>query len=166
MIFKVHRLTLFLTFLFFTPIFSQNQDGTSNDSCDFFSSNPINGSWKNPNGCGITNIYSLDSIELSLVSMQIRVLVRGVPDENDCMKLNLYLVQPTDLGGGGMMLSWDNFSLSIPIGELEFINTCKMKNTWLGFYDTQADSTISEFAYDWNCADTLFKDSSKKKNTK
>jgi hypothetical protein len=126
------------------------------DTCNFFSTVDVAGAWSTQNGCGSTRIYSLDSIELGLVANQVWILARGVPNAVDCRILDLYLMEPVDLGEGGMALAWDNFSRKKPIGRLEFISGVKMLTAWNGFYDESEDVVISDFAYDWICDDTLF----------
>lgn len=49
-------------------------------------------------------------------------------------KLFFFLEEPTDLGRGGMMLNWDDFSSDKPIANAE-INGNKIKLSWNGFFE-------------------------------
>lgn len=50
-------------------------------------------------------------------------------------KFSFFLEEPADLGRGGMMLNWDDFSNSKPIADAQK-NGDKIKLSWKGFFES------------------------------
>lgn len=49
-------------------------------------------------------------------------------------RLSFFLEEPADLGRGGMMLNWDDFSHDKSIADAE-VNGDKMEFSWKGFFE-------------------------------
>jgi hypothetical protein len=78
------------------------------------------------------NIYDQKKITIEVNSNQIYIHSTGTISDDT---LTITLKSPEDLGRGGMMLEWDNFSNEKPIAKIKFISEDKSKVEWLGFYN-------------------------------
>lgn len=78
------------------------------------------------------NIYDHKKIIIEVNSNQIYILSTGAISDDT---LTITLKSPEDLGRGGMMLEWDEFSKKIPIAKMKLISEDKSKVEWLGFYN-------------------------------
>lgn len=88
---------------------------------------------------GGINIHSKDHIIIEVNSNQIYILSRGEFYENT---LTLFLTQPEDLGRGGMMLNWDEFSKIESIANMELVSEDSTLVEWLGFYSETSKSRV------------------------
>lgn len=88
---------------------------------------------------GGINVRSKGRIIMEVNSNQIYIYSRGEFYEN---ALTLFLGQPEDLGRGGMMLSWDEFSKIESIAKMELVSEDSTLVEWLGFYSEVSKSRV------------------------
>lgn len=81
------------------------------------------------------NLASDGSAIFSINSNQIYVKVHA--KETSPNVFNLFLDAPSDLGAGGMRLSWDNFSRTTPIAVFSVISPNEVDMKWRGFFDNK-----------------------------
>jgi len=87
-------------------------------------------------GSGFMRYKDKNNIILEINSNQIYVLVKAdYTVQKDTLSGMLYLIEPDDLGAGGMKLKWGNYSKKIPIAEIKMFNTKNIELRWLGFYN-------------------------------
>jgi hypothetical protein len=100
----------------------------------------ILGRWSpNCEKIGGINIQDQNKITIEVNSNQIYILSTGTIN-NDTLIMTLN--SPEDLGRGGMMLEWDNFSKETPIAKMELISERKSKVEWLGFYNNKLKTSV------------------------
>ncbi|MFJ7316681.1 hypothetical protein ACIQVE_28905 [Pseudomonas sp. NPDC098747] len=87
---------------------------------------------------GIT-IKENNRIFMEVNSNQIYITSRG---KNEAGRINFFLDAPADLGRGGMMLKWDNFSKQRPIAKFEQTSSHSATVEWLGFYDEKSKAGV------------------------
>lgn len=56
-------------------------------------------------------------------------------------RLSFFLDEPTDLGRGGMMLNWDDFSKKKPIADA-VISSKKISLSWKGFFEESTSKYV------------------------
>ncbi|GAB6263045.1 hypothetical protein [Photobacterium sp. R1] len=56
----------------------------------------------------------------------------------------VYLIQPDDLGLGGMQLHWDDFSTEHPVMALEKRNESQYAVTWYGFWSVSRNGYMHQ----------------------
>jgi hypothetical protein len=88
---------------------------------------------------GGINIQDHNKIIIEVNSNQIYILSTGTIS-NDTLIITLN--SPEDLGRGGMMLEWDNFSKTIPIAKMKLISERKSTVEWLGFYNNKLKTSV------------------------
>lgn len=121
---------LFLQLLFLISSCYGQNDNKINDS-------NLLGTWipNCNNGNGYLKIIRTDSIELEVNSNQIYILSKGIESKGDTISVNIFLIEPSDLGRGGMSLNWNNFSTNIPIAALKYFNQNDIEFSWYGFFN-------------------------------
>lgn len=77
-------------------------------------------------------IIEHDKADVIVNTNQIVVSTRVVKTDD---KLSFFLEEPADLGRGGMMLNWDDFSNSKPIADAQK-NGDIIKLSWKGFFES------------------------------
>lgn len=101
-------------------------------------SNVFEGDWKVSckQGSGFIQINKDYSILMEVNSNQIYISCFGIKKVYDEYQiLEIFLIEPDDLGHGGMNLNWNFFSKNKMIGKLLFNNEYKMEFEWFGFYN-------------------------------
>lgn len=86
---------------------------------------------------GWISIASEEDITMEVNANQIYIHATGEVSEK---KLVIKLIEPADLGFGGMSLDWDNFSRAIPIAEMQVISDNSAKIKWFGFYNKKSNA--------------------------
>jgi len=112
------------------------------------------GIWKTSceNGFAYLTIKK-DTSFFAVMSNQIYIKVSLKKDTKKTNSYNIILIQPDDLGAGGILLDWSNFSRSIPIGYIFFLPSNMAEFKWLGFYNIVKKErifTTSEFDLETN----------------
>ncbi len=74
--------------------------------------------------------FKNNKVEMVVNSNQILISAKMVKHDDNVL---LYLLEPTDLGRGGMMLNWDDFSRNKPIAD-GLIKDGKITLSWKGFF--------------------------------
>lgn len=92
---------------------------------------------ENAKGITITNIKNI-SIEVN--NNQIYINAFGTRKGRT---LTIFLNEPEDLGRGGMMLDWPNFSKEKPIAGLDLKSDRSANLTWNGFFNEEKNN------YEW-----------------
>lgn len=64
-----------------------------------------------------------------------QIVISSTVDRSD-NHLTFFYAEPEDLGRGGMMLPWANFSTEKKIASAKQVEENKMLLTWKGFFDT------------------------------
>lgn len=108
--------------------------------------NPFEGHWKISceKGSVFLNISENDSVLIEVNSNQIYVKARGKLNSLGNEKsYEIYFVETEDLGRGGMLLDWDEFSSDRMICKLSFDSNKKMQLKWFGFFN------ITTSNYEW-----------------
>lgn len=90
-------------------------------------------------GSGWISIASKKNITMEVNVSQIYIHAAG---KISGKSLVIQLIEPTDLGFGGMSLDWDGFSKAMPIAEMQIISNKSAKIKWLGFYDKKSNSRV------------------------
>lgn len=130
---KAIRIAVFFLSYVSTISCSIASTGASNISTNSWGLADIVGRWS-PD-CGKINginIHDHNRIIIEVNSNQIYILSAGTISDDT---LTITLKSPEDLGRGGMMLEWDEFSKKIPIAKMKFISEGKSTVEWLGFYN-------------------------------
>lgn len=108
----------------------------------------LTGKWsriqsKNLNSCDeFIKIDFSKSADFCVESNQIYINARyKLNSENK--KLYLFLIKPTDLGRGGLGLSWENYDHRRPIAAIDIseLQENKIHLKWIGFYEKKAKRT-------------------------
>lgn len=98
--------------------------------------------WKT--SCEISNFSiefeSDNKAKIEVNSNQIYLTAKVVEEKN---KISFFLISPNDLGRGGMMLDWKNFSKNTPIMSMRKINNNVSNIEWFGFYNLKRNQ------YEW-----------------
>jgi len=98
----------------------------------------ISGRWALKCGeSGWISIASKEDITMEVNANQIYIHAAGKISKK---KLIIKLIEPTDLGFGGMSLDWDNFSKATPIAEMQMISDKSVRLKWFGFYNKKSNS--------------------------
>ncbi|MCF5893192.1 hypothetical protein K3H46_19525 [Aeromonas veronii] len=84
-------------------------------------------------------IIDQKNADIVVNSNQIVISTRVVRNGN---KMSFFLKGPADLGRGGMMLNWDDFSIDKSIADAE-MNGNNINLSWKGFFEKSA------FKYVW-----------------
>ena len=82
---------------------------------------------------GIGNILFKNKDEAEMIVNSNQIVVGAAVVRND-NSLSFFLEEPLDLGRGGMMLDWDEFSKKNAIADA-VISGDKMKLSWKGFFE-------------------------------
>lgn len=85
---------------------------------------------------GIT-ISNEKDIRMEVNRNQIYILSHGIIEKEE---MKIFLDGPDDLGKGGMMLDWDNFSRTHKLIEFSLLSNDSANIEWLGFYNFQSKS--------------------------
>ncbi|MNG30116.1 hypothetical protein D3C84_1156660 [compost metagenome] len=56
--------------------------------------------------------------------------------------MTLFLDSPEDLGRGGMMLGWKEFSKITPVANMELISEGASSVEWFGFFSDKSNSRV------------------------
>lgn len=86
-----------------------------------------------------TIILDQKNADIVVNSNQIVISTKVVRNDN---KMSFFLEGPADLGRGGMMLNWDDFSIDKSIADAE-MNGNNINLSWTGFFEKSA------FKYVW-----------------
>ncbi|HHQ4776522.1 TPA: hypothetical protein ACSP0C_000219 [Aeromonas veronii] len=86
-----------------------------------------------------TIILDQKNADVVVNSNQIVISTKVVRNDN---KMSFFLEGPADLGRGGMMLNWDDFSIDKSIADAE-MNGNNINLSWKGFFEK------SVFKYVW-----------------
>ncbi len=108
--------------------------------------NPFWGHWRIScqKGSGFLDISKNDSVLMEVNSNQIYIKARGkLKSLGNEKSYEVYYVEADDLGRGGMLLAWDEFSSERMICKLTFDSNEKMQLEWYGFFNMNTKS------YDW-----------------
>ena len=97
------------------------------------------------------NIHSPQKIIIEINANQIYVLAAGVVSGDI---LSISLESPEDLGRGGMMLEWNNFSRTTPIAKMKLISDSTSTVEWLGFYNERLGARVWISEPDFLAAET------------
>ncbi|TBW06742.1 hypothetical protein E0E50_20090 [Azotobacter chroococcum subsp. isscasi] len=89
---------------------------------------------------GGINIYHESNILIEVNSNQIYIKSHG---EQSQKILSIFLDEPNDLGRGGMMLPWDEFSNEKSIAKMVLSSEKHSQVYWYGFYNKETN------AYEW-----------------
>lgn len=84
-------------------------------------------------------ILDQNNADVVVNSNQIVISTKVVRNDN---KISFFLEGPADLGRGGMMLNWDDFSIDKSIADAE-MNGNNINLSWKGFFEKSA------FKYVW-----------------
>ncbi|MEH8110911.1 hypothetical protein Q7I18_08210 [Aeromonas veronii] len=84
-------------------------------------------------------ILDQKNADIVVNSNQIVISTKVVRNDN---KMSFFLEGPADLGRGGMMLNWDDFSIDKSIADAE-MNGNNINLSWKGFFEKSA------FKYVW-----------------
>lgn len=88
-----------------------------------------------------------------------QIVISASTNKNEESKISFFLNEPLDLGRGGMMLKWEDFSKQKPIAMAN-INGSEMHLSWYGFFDSKQDKYVwvseSDFSSKNNKNVTLF----------
>lgn len=76
-------------------------------------------------------LFDHNKADIIVNSNQIVVSTKVVRSDD---KISFFLEEPTDLGRGGMMLNWDDFSSDKSIADAE-VDGNKIKMSWNGFFE-------------------------------
>ncbi|MCL1942027.1 MAG: hypothetical protein FWF54_00520 [Candidatus Azobacteroides sp.] len=97
------------------------------------SSYNIKGNWFiTCNESAVFKIEKENDILLPVMSNQIYIKARIEKVKDNFY--HVYLIEPDDLGAGGLRLDWDNFSTEKPIADIEILSNGTMSFKWIGFY--------------------------------
>lgn len=130
---------LFLSYLSATSC-SIASTRDSNINSNLWELADIVGRWSpNCEKIGGISIQDQNKITIEVNSNQIYILSTGTIN-NDTLIFTLN--SPEDLGRGGMMLEWDNFSKETPIAKMKLISERKSKVEWLGFYNNKLKTSV------------------------
>ncbi|MGM5630051.1 hypothetical protein O2K51_04035 [Apibacter raozihei] len=103
--------------------------------------NIINGNWgyscESPASISIKNE---NNILFAVMSNQI--YIRAKLKEIEPNKFELYLIEPDDLGPGGMRMNWSNFSKNRAIATIDLLKNGTVNFLWIGFYDEKEKEII------------------------
>lgn len=137
---KITKIAVF--FLFYVSATSCSIASTrdSNINSSLWELADILGRWSpNCEKIGGINIQDQNKITIEVNSNQIHILSTGTIN-NDTLIITLN--SPEDLGRGGMMLEWDDFSKETPIAKMKLISERKSKVEWLGFYNNKLQTSV------------------------
>jgi hypothetical protein len=135
---KAIKIAIFFLSYALTTSCSIASSNTPNNDSNSWASVDLAGRWS-PDCERISgiNIHDYKKIIIEINSNQIYILATGTITGNI---LAIALEAPEDLGRGGMMLEWDNFSKTIPIAKMELISESTSTVEWLGFYNDRLKS--------------------------
>lgn len=88
---------------------------------------------------GGINIYDKKNIIIEINLNQIYIRARG---EFHGSAVTLFLDSPEDLGRGGMMLGWKEFSKITPVANMELISEGASIVEWFGFFSDKSNSRV------------------------
>ncbi len=94
------------------------------------------------------NIPNTNNIAIEVNNNQIYINATSTPKGKT---LTIYLHETEDLGRGGMMLDWQNFSKSNPIAHLDLSSKYSAQLTWNGFFNKVKNK------YEWTHEPDLIK---------
>lgn len=158
--FKIMRRFYFLVIMFFSCS-CQNVDKNTEDTSDVkmnqdVGRNEFIGNWicKGGNG-GVTNIYSVDSVEIELANNQLWVLAKIIKVDTLPNIAYLYFKNTKDVGAGFNDVIWNDLAKDKPIGKLEKINDTIIIKTSYAFYNEKMKK-YDDLAFDWDSCDTLY----------
>lgn len=89
---------------------------------------------------GGIHIHNKNNILIEVNSNQIYIKSHG---EQNQKTLSIFLDEPEDLGRGGMMLPWGDFSNEKPIAKMALSSENYSQVYWYGFYNKETN------AYEW-----------------
>jgi len=99
----------------------------------------LSGEWMKDCNAGAGNIVILKTLDTALMEItfnQIQIDTKisiNITDTN--VVLLFKLIEPYDLGNGGIRLHWKDFSRDSVIAKMEIIDSANANLTWYGFYD-------------------------------
>jgi hypothetical protein len=100
--------------------------------------NNLSGNWSTTCDNGtILKIISMNESFLEVNKNQIYIKTKAEKNKDS---INLVLVDPEDLGPGGMRLKWNSFSRKLPIAVVKNISDRTIHFEWIGFYDESSSS--------------------------
>lgn len=101
----------------------------------------ITGRWS-PDCEKTTGIY-IESTKEILIEVNSNQIYISAHAELNNKNFTIYLTNPNELGRGGLMLDWENFSRESPIAKLAPLSEKSARFSWFGFYNTETKS------YEW-----------------
>lgn len=101
----------------------------------------INGNWLySCNSSASINITDENNTLLAVMSNQIYIKVKLKKIKKN--KFELFLIEPEDLGPGGMNMKWENFSRDKAIANIDLLENGTIQFFWIGFYDEKENEIV------------------------
>ena len=113
----------------------------------------LEGKWKTTcdNSSGFVNIINEENIIIEVNSNQIYIKARAKYRfySPSITIMEIFLVEPDDLGLGGMKLNWNGFSGTHKIAEIRAFKNQSVEFQWFGFYDKEKKKYVWERKMDF-----------------
>lgn len=119
-------------------------------------SNILEGIWAV--SCENSVAFEIKDSEIILPVMSNQIYIKAKIKEVKTKCYHIYLIEPDDLGPGGIQLDWDNFSTEKPVAEMKLETDKKIIFNWFGFYHKMENKMIfpeCEFNLDTNSNPSL-----------